>query len=201
MTPPIQLKRIRSITFSISGETGPARVVEVPVNRTGGAVGVLKVGRDQRSHLPLTSESVSRMHSVIEVARDNTITIIDLGSGTKVDGEAVNKAEIRVGTLVEVGAVTLIILSLQLEPVPAPEAEVEAPKVEALRPQVPTSQQFQTPSPVIDREPEISFENAPLEVLLSHYVGEALGEVRGFARQTTARLVRLARRIELEERE
>lgn len=196
MTQPIQLKRIHSITFSISGEPGGPRVAEVPINRSGGFAGVVKIGRDIRSHLPLSSDSISRMHAVIEVDRENTITVIDLGSGTKVDGKPVNKADIRVGGIVEMGAITLVILSLQLEPVPAPEPKVEAPK-----PQAPTSERFVPPSPVIDREPEINLETAPLEVVFSHYLDMAVNVAVGAARRTTARLVRLARQIELEERD
>lgn len=191
MTQPIQLKRIHSITFSVSGEPGGPRVAEVPINRSGGFAGVVKIGRDIRSHLPLSSDSISRMHAVIEVDRENTITVIDLGSGTKVDGKPVNKADIRVGSIVEMGAITLVILSLQLEPVPAPEPKVEAP----------TSERFVPPSPVIDREPEINLETAPLEVVFSHYLDMAVNVAVGAARRTTARLVRLARQIELEERD
>src|SRR5947199_137281 len=76
---------------------------------------VIKIGRDQKSHLRISEDdSVSRMHAVIE-AKPDEVQIIDLGSGTLVNGQSVNKCalnsgdEIRVGNtriVVEIGAPT-----------------------------------------------------------------------------------------------
>ena len=55
---------------------------------------VIKVGRDQKSHLRIDDEGVARMHAVIE-AKPDDVQIIDLGSGTRVNGQPVNKATLR----------------------------------------------------------------------------------------------------------
>jgi len=55
--------------------TSPVRAPSLDVR-----LNVIKIGRDQKSHLRVEDDSVSRMHAVIE-AKPEEIQIIDLGSG------------------------------------------------------------------------------------------------------------------------
>ncbi len=96
---------------------------------------IIKIGRLASAHLCLDDDKVSRIHSVIEVAPDGKLSIIDMGSveGTWVNGRRVNKGvlsfgdEIRVGnTLIKVedgatakAAAALASAAAQL-PAPAP---------------------------------------------------------------------------------
>lgn len=54
---------------------------------------IIKIGRLSSAHLCLEDEKVSRIHSVIEVASDGAMSIIDMGSveGTYVNGKRVTK--------------------------------------------------------------------------------------------------------------
>ena len=45
---------------------------------------IIKIGRLSRSHLRLEDENVSRMQSIVEVGKDGTVMIIDLGSAKMV---------------------------------------------------------------------------------------------------------------------
>ncbi|MFO0652554.1 MAG: AgmX/PglI C-terminal domain-containing protein [Polyangiales bacterium] len=63
---------------------------------------VIKIGRDQKSHLRVEDEGVARMHAVIE-AKPDDVQIIDLGSGTQVNGQPVNKCSLRSGDTFQLG--------------------------------------------------------------------------------------------------
>jgi len=63
---------------------------------------VIKIGRDQKSHLRIDDEGVARMHAVIE-AKPDDVQIIDLGSGTQVNGQPINKASLRSGDTFQIG--------------------------------------------------------------------------------------------------
>ncbi len=63
---------------------------------------VIKIGRDQKSHLRIEDEGVARMHAVIE-AKPDDVQIIDLGSGTQVNGQPVNKCSLRSGDTFQLG--------------------------------------------------------------------------------------------------
>ena len=93
-----------SITITVESPTGTR------ARRTFEADGrlVVKVGRDVKAHLCLPDGSVSRMHAVFEVLRGEA-RVIDLGSGTKVNGAPVNAAVVVAGDVVEVGAVRLTV--------------------------------------------------------------------------------------------
>lgn len=68
---------------------------------------VIKVGRDQKSHLRVEDDGVKGRHAVIEArVIDNVadVQIIDLGSGTQVNGQPVNKAALRTGDRFVVGS-------------------------------------------------------------------------------------------------
>ena len=68
---------------------------------------VIKVGRDQKSHLRIDDDGVKGRHAVIEakvVDGVADVQIIDLGSGTQVNGQPVNKAALRSGDRFAVGS-------------------------------------------------------------------------------------------------
>jgi TonB family protein len=70
---------------------------------------IIKIGRLSSAHLVLDDEKVSRIHSVIEVAADGSLSIIDMGSveGTFVNGKRVNKGTLAFGDEVKVGNTTI----------------------------------------------------------------------------------------------
>jgi hypothetical protein len=70
---------------------------------------IIKIGRLASAHLCLDDDKVSRIHSVIEVAPDGKLSIIDMGSveGTFVNGKRVNKGSLTFGDEIRVGT-TLI---------------------------------------------------------------------------------------------
>ena len=67
---------------------------------------IIKVGKDQKSHLRVDDELAARMHAVIEVSLQNPddVTLIDLGNepGTMVNGQRVNKCKIRPGDQIRI---------------------------------------------------------------------------------------------------
>ncbi|MDQ3266563.1 MAG: adventurous gliding motility protein GltG [Myxococcota bacterium] len=69
----------------------------------------IKIGRLSSAHLVLDDEKVSRIHSVIEVAADGGLSIIDMGSveGTYVNGKRVTKVGITLGDEIKLGNTTL----------------------------------------------------------------------------------------------
>lgn len=70
---------------------------------------IIKIGRLSSAHLCLDDEKVSRIHSVIEVGADGSLSIIDMGSveGTYVNGKRVNKGRIAFGDEIRVGGTTI----------------------------------------------------------------------------------------------
>jgi TonB family protein len=70
---------------------------------------IIKIGRLASAHLCLEDEKVSRIHSVIEVAADGSLSIIDMGSveGTYVNGKRVNKGQLAFGDEIKVGGTTI----------------------------------------------------------------------------------------------
>jgi TonB family protein len=70
---------------------------------------IIKIGRLSSAHLCLDDEKVSRIHSVIEVASDGSMSIIDMGSveGTYVNGKRVNKGQLSFGDEIRVGGTTI----------------------------------------------------------------------------------------------
>jgi hypothetical protein len=66
---------------------------------------IIKIGRLTSAHLCLDDDKVSRIHSVIEVAPDGKLSIIDMGSveGTWVNGKRVNKGALSFGDEIRVG--------------------------------------------------------------------------------------------------
>jgi TonB family protein len=70
---------------------------------------IIKIGRLSSAHLCLDDEKVSRIHSVIEVGADGSLSIIDMGSveGTYVNGKRVNKGKVSFGDEIRVGGTTI----------------------------------------------------------------------------------------------
>ncbi len=70
---------------------------------------IIKIGRLASAHLCLDDDKVSRIHSVIEVAPDGRLSIIDMGSveGTYVNGKRVNKGAIAFGDEIRLGNTTI----------------------------------------------------------------------------------------------
>nr|BDT35999.1 adventurous gliding motility protein GltG [Myxococcus sp. MH1] len=70
---------------------------------------IIKIGRLSSAHLCLEDEKVSRIHSVIEVAGDGSMSIIDMGSveGTYVNDKRVNKGQLSFGDRIRVGGTTI----------------------------------------------------------------------------------------------
>lgn len=70
--------------------------------------GPVTIGRHRGNVLRLGDDSVSRYHCVIERSGE-VVTLRDLGSsnGTRVNGERVETAELRVGDVVRVGGASI----------------------------------------------------------------------------------------------
>jgi TonB family protein len=70
---------------------------------------IIKIGRLSSAHLCLDDEKVSRIHSVIEVGADGSLSIIDMGSveGTYVNGKRVNKGKVTFGDEIRVGGTSI----------------------------------------------------------------------------------------------
>lgn len=104
---------------------------------------IIKIGRLSSAHLCLDDEKVSRIHSVIEVAPDGTLSIIDMGSveGTFVNGKRVNKGALQFGDEVKVGNTTIKVEQAGAAPAIAaavpPQVDVPAAQAVAAVQQVP----------------------------------------------------------------
>src|SRR5512140_1374653 len=72
---------------------------------------IIKIGRLASAHLCLDDEKISRIHSVIEVAPDGAISIIDMGSaeGTFVNGKKVSRGQLRLGDQITLGGLRLVL--------------------------------------------------------------------------------------------
>lgn len=70
---------------------------------------VIKIGRLSSAHLCLDDEKVSRIHSVINVGADGTLSILDMGSveGTFVNGKRIDRGTLKFGDEVKVGNTTI----------------------------------------------------------------------------------------------
>ncbi|MBN1209962.1 MAG: TonB family protein [Myxococcaceae bacterium] len=93
---------------------------------------IIKIGRLSSAHLRLEDEKVSRVHSVLEVAADGSLSIIDMGSveGTWVNGKRVTKGRVSFGDEIRLGGTTL---RLERPGSATQQHEVLAPVVEAPR--------------------------------------------------------------------
>ncbi|MCP4445550.1 MAG: AgmX/PglI C-terminal domain-containing protein [Myxococcales bacterium] len=117
------------------------------------SVAVIKIGKLSSSHLRLDDDSVSRMHAVVEVS-NKQVSIIDLGSttGTRVNGQKINKAVLHDGDTVIIGDVRLeAVISIpvavaeftpaqthEVQPVSATPLPVPVPMFEPQAPAMPS---------------------------------------------------------------
>ncbi len=122
---------------------------------------IIKIGRLSSAHLCLDDEKVSRIHSVIEVAPDGSLSIIDMGSveGTFVNGKRVNKGALQFGDEVKVGNTTIKVEAAGAAPSIAPNAAPSVAAVAAAPMVVPVSvqaavvQQVPVQAPPVARQP------------------------------------------------
>jgi hypothetical protein len=92
---------------------------------------IIKIGRLASAHLVLDDEKISRIHSVIEVAPDGAISIIDMGSaeGTFVNGKKVSRGVLQLGDQITLGGLRIVV-----EGIDAPVNRAVAPPVPPARP-------------------------------------------------------------------
>ena len=97
--------------------------------------GVIKIGKVPSAHLQIDDATVSRMHAIVEVGRDE-VALIDLGStgGTFVNGQKINKARLQSGDSIQVGKTRLevaiaseVAAAPVVQPPPVPVAAVPPP--------------------------------------------------------------------------
>lgn len=115
---------------------------------------IIKIGRLSSAHLCLDDEKVSRIHSVIEVAPDGTLSIIDMGSveGTFVNGKRVNKGTLVFGDEVRVGGTTIRVEAGGAAPSIAPTVPAVTEMV-AVAPPPPPAAVEAVVAPVVTRAP------------------------------------------------
>ncbi len=82
---------------------------------------IIKIGRLASAHLCLDDEKISRIHSVIEVAPDGAISIIDMGSaeGTFVNGKKVSRGALKPGDQITLGGLRIVLESAEMIAAPA----------------------------------------------------------------------------------
>src|SRR5512133_305638 len=102
---------------------------------------IIKIGRLASAHLCLEDDKISRIRSVIEVAPDGAISIIDMGSaeGTFVNGKKVSRGALRVGDQITLGGLRIVLESPDAraalsETAATPNHAVAAPAVAAAAP-------------------------------------------------------------------
>jgi hypothetical protein len=95
---------------------------------------IIKIGRLASAHLCLDDDKISRIHSVIEVAPDGAISIIDMGSaeGTFVNGKKVSRGSLRLGDQITLGGLRIVLddpdtMGATNEAAPAANRAVAAP--------------------------------------------------------------------------
>lgn len=92
---------------------------------------LIKIGRMASAHLRLDDPKVSRIHAMLEVGADGTVSVIDMGSaqGTLVDGKPISKVTLSSGDRFVVGDTTVeVVFGAAAAPAARPEpAGVEAP--------------------------------------------------------------------------
>lgn len=111
---------------------------------------IIKIGRLSSAHLCLDDEKVSRIHSVIEVAPDGGLSIIDMGSveGTFVNGKRVNKGALQFGDEIKIGNTTIKVDKAGAAPTIAPAiAPVGDATVQVAAPELAAAVVQSSPSP------------------------------------------------------
>lgn len=135
---------------------------------------LIKIGRLASAHLTIDDEKVARIHAVIDVAPDGTLSVTDMGTveGTMLNGKRVMKSPLSFGDAIQVGGTTIRIEKAGAAPAIAPTiapvadaaatqpfvATVAAPQVVAAQVQVVAAPQVvhvpaPAPAPVAYRPP------------------------------------------------
>jgi hypothetical protein len=110
---------------------------------------LIKIGRLASAHLTIDDEKVARIHAVIDVAPDGTLSVTDMGTveGTMLNGKRVMKSSLSFGDAITVGGTTIRVEKAGAAPSIAPTI---APLVEATQPVVAT---VAAPQPVVVQAP------------------------------------------------
>ncbi len=169
---------------------------------------IIKIGRLATAHLCLDDEKISRIHSVIEVAPDGAISIIDMGSaeGTFVNGKKVSRGALKLGDQITLGGLRIVVDAPQAAPaapgqneahnvavsIPAQAAPAAAPALPA-PPKKPNGTNGATgartatvaaPAPVADAMPEAA-KGAPVPApALERSAARARPKLRPASRET-----------------
>jgi pSer/pThr/pTyr-binding forkhead associated (FHA) protein len=132
----------------------------------------IRIGKVSSANLKLEEEGVSRMHAEVSVSGDNQIHIIDLGSqkGTFVNGQKVQKQQLRSGDEIKIGDVKLILTIGQpiQEQAPVAAAAVAAAPVQRVAPRYvmpPLDLSQVEQQGTLSAEVQLVFQGAPLQVL------------------------------------
>lgn len=134
------------------------------------AQSVIKIGRDQKAQLRIEDDSVSRMHAVIE-AKPDDIQILDLGAGTHVNGQTINRCALKTGDEVRLGKIKIVVEIGQAQeaaavtapaataPAPAPAETAPAPAATVAAPSIPPVAAAPMPSPAAQPVPTFTTPN------------------------------------------
>src|SRR5512142_2488988 len=92
---------------------------------------IIKIGRLASAHLVLDDERISRIHSIIEVAPDGAISIIDMATtaGTFVNGKKVTRGTLRSGDQITLGGLRIVMEVPGAGPQAAPQPDLAAEPV------------------------------------------------------------------------
>ncbi len=74
---------------------------------------ITKIGSGAAANVRIDDAKVSRMHAVIEAQALDDVTLLDLGNVTLVNGARVNKCTLKVGDEITVGAVRVVVESIE----------------------------------------------------------------------------------------
>lgn len=112
---------------------------------------LVKIGRMATAHLRLDDPKVSRIHAMIEVGADGTVSLIDMGSaqGTLLGGKPISKAALSSGDRFVVGDTTVevIIGEGAAQPAaPAARQPAEAAQAEVAAASAPVQASVETPT-------------------------------------------------------
>ncbi|MBL8933798.1 MAG: adventurous gliding motility protein GltG [Archangium sp.] len=129
---------------------------------------LIKIGRLASAHLTIDDEKVARIHAVIDVAPDGTLSVTDMGTveGTMLNGKRVMKSPLSFGDAIQVGGTTIRIekagVAPTIAPTIAPVAEATQPVVATVPAPVAPVQVVAVPAPVQVAAPQVVHVPAPV---------------------------------------
>ena len=130
---------------------------------------LIKIGRLASAHLTIDDEKVARIHAVIDVAPDGTLSVTDMGTveGTMLNGKRVMKSPLSFGDAIQVGGTTIRIekagAAPTIAPTIAPVADATQPVVATVSaPVAPPVQIVAAPAPVQVVAPQVVQVPAPV---------------------------------------